>query len=340
VLVEWETKHETEVTMPNVQGVSSSRFAGASAWIGSALCADAGVLSLPRECLEEIVDLARLLDDNPLPTLALDPGDFDLPACRDLMARAHDALENGLGFVILHRLPLQTLQKETSIKIYWLLARMLARPVAQKWTGEMIYTVADLTGKRPGNGIRPDITNAEQNFHNDNSYNVCPPDYVALLCLQTAKSGGVSRVVSFETAHNLMQERHPELLERLFRPYRFDRQREHAAGGEMTINQPVFTLEGGRLKSRLSRYLIEQGYDLAGEHLDETGRAALDALTAIIDEPVLYKEFYFEPGQIQILDNRRLGHKRTGFEDWPEPERRRALIRLWLRNHGRPFYGG
>jgi hypothetical protein len=300
--------------MLNVQRVSSPRFTGASAWIASSLPADAGILPLPRECLAEIVDLAKVLDDNPLPTLALDPRDFDLPACRGLMARAQAALEDGPGFVILHRLPLQTLRKETSIKVYWLLARMLARPVAQKWTGEMIYT--------------------------DNSYNVCPPDYVALLCLQTAKWGGVSRVVSFETAHNLMQERHPELLERLFRPYRFDRQREHAAGAEMTISRPVFALEGGRLKSRLSRYLSEQGYDLAGERLDELGRAALDALTAIIDDPILYKEFYFEPGQIQILDNRRLGHKRTGFEDWPEPERRRTLIRLWLRNHGRPFYGG
>ena len=326
--------------MHNVQRVLSPRFAGASAWIGSKLPADAGVLQLTRECLAEIAHLTGTLDDNPLPTLALDPHDFELPACRDLMARARAVLEDGPGFVILHRLPLQTMGRETSIKVYWLLARMVARPVAQKWTGEMIYTVADLTGKKPGNGIRPDITNAEQNFHNDNSYNVCPPDYVALLCLETAKSGGVSRVVSFETAHNLMQERHPKLLERLYRPYHFDRQREHAPGAEMTISRPVFALEGGRLKCRLSRYLIEQGHDLAGECLDELGRAALAALTTIIDDPALYKEFYFEPGQMQILDNRRLGHKRTGFEDWPEPERRRTLIRLWLRNHGRPFYSG
>ena len=326
--------------MHNVQRVSSPRFAGASAWIGSKLAAGAGVLALTRECLAEITHLARTLDNNPLPTLALDPQDFDLPACQDVMAQARAMLEDGPGFVILHRLPLKTLGRETSIKVYWLLARMVARPVAQKWTGEMIYTVADLTGKKPGNGIRPDITNAEQNFHNDNSYNLCPPDYVALLCLETAKSGGVSRVISFETAHNLMQEHHPKLLERLYRPYHFDRQREHAPGAEMTISRPVFALEGGRLKSRLSRYLIEQGHDLAGERLDALGRAALDALTAIIDDPALYKEFNFEPGQIQILDNQRLGHKRTGFEDWPEPERRRTLIRLWLRNHGRPFYSG
>src|SRR5215467_14702502 len=254
--------------MRNAQRVSSPRFTGASAWIGSRLPADAGILSLPRECLDEIADLARVLDDHPLPTLALDPCDFELPACRDLMARAQAALETGPGFVILHRLPLQTLQKETSIKVYWLLARMLARPVAQKWTGEMTYTVADLTGKKPGNGIRPDITNAEQNFHNDNSYNVCPPDYVALLCLQSAKSGGISRVVSLETAHNLILQHHPLLLERLYQPYWFDRQREHAPEAALALRRPVFSLEDGRLKARLSRYLIHQGYQLADEPLD------------------------------------------------------------------------
>jgi alpha-ketoglutarate-dependent taurine dioxygenase len=256
------------------------------------------------------------------------------------MARARAVLEEGLGFVVIDRLPLHTLQRETAIKIYWLLAGMIARPVAQKWSGEMIYTVADLTGKKPGNGIRPDITNAEQNFHNDNSYNLCPPDYVGLLCLHAAKAGGISRVVSFETAHNRMSERHPELIGRLYRPYRFDRQREHAPDEELTIGRPVFTLEDGRLKSRLSRYLIEEGYRLAGERIDKAGLAALDAFTAIIDDQALYKEFHFEPGQIQILDNRRLGHKRTEFQDWPEAERKRTLIRLWLRDHGRAFYNG
>ena len=257
-----------------------------------------------------------MLEDNPLPPLSLDPDDFELPACRTVMAKAREALCDGPGFTIIDRLPMDAVRRETAIKIYWLLSCMVARPVAQKWTGEMIYTVADLTGKKPGNGIRPDITNAEQNFHNDNSYNILaslPPDYVGLFCLQTAKSGGISRVVSLETAHNLMLERHPELLRRLYQPYRFDRQREHAPDAEMTISRPVFTLEDGRLKSRLSRYLIEQGHQLAGEPLDQEGIAALDALTGIIDDPTLYKEFHFEPGQIQILDNRRLGHKRTGL---------------------------
>ena len=36
------------------------------------------------------------------------------------------------------------------------------------------------------------------------------------------------------------------------------------------------------------------------------------------------------PGDIQLVNNHVLFHDRTAFEDWPEPERRRDLLRLWL----------
>lgn len=90
--------------MHDVQRVLSPRFAGASAWIGSKLPADAGIVALTRECLAEITHLAKMLDENPLPALALDPLDFDLPACRDLMARAHAAPRGWPG--ICHHPPL------------------------------------------------------------------------------------------------------------------------------------------------------------------------------------------------------------------------------------------
>jgi hypothetical protein len=135
--------------------LSNRPFTSRAAWIGSNLSVDAGILRLTRDSLDEITCLARMLDDNPLPTLALGPGAFELPACRDVMVRAREALVEGPGFAIIDRLPLEALQRETAIKVYWLLAGMVARPVAQKWSGEMIYTVADLTGKKPGHGIRP-----------------------------------------------------------------------------------------------------------------------------------------------------------------------------------------
>ena len=33
---------------------------------------------------------------------------------------------------------------------------------------------------------------------------------------------------------------------------------------------------------------------------------------------------------MQFLCNHVILHDRTAFEDWPEPERRRHLLRLWL----------
>ena len=37
-----------------------------------------------------------------------------------------------------------------------------------------------------------------------------------------------------------------------------------------------------------------------------------------------------EPGDLQFVYNHGLLHDRTGFEDWPEIEDRRHLLRLWL----------
>ncbi len=312
---------------------------GGLVWYGAELPPEAGLLALDADALEELDAVAALLADNPLPTLALDPRDFALDACRALMRRAAALLAEGPGFCILDRLPVERFGRETATKLYLLLARLLARPVAQKWDGTMIYDVRD-TGKQPGNGVRPDITNAEQNFHVDNSYNLCPPDVVALFCLQTAMEGGVSGLVSFGAAHNEMRRRHPELLPRLYRPFIFDRQREHAPGDVMTIRRPIFEWREGRLLGRISRFQIVNGHKLAGETLDAEGAAALEAFNAIMDEERLRRDFVFEQGQVQFVANRSLGHKRTGFRDWPEPERKRHLVRLWLRDSGRPFYNG
>jgi alpha-ketoglutarate-dependent taurine dioxygenase len=59
-----------------------------------------------------------------------------------------------------------------------------------------------------------------------------------------------------------------------------------------------------------------------------------------MSRPDLAAEFRFEPGQIQLVNNRQIGHRRTAFRDWPEPDRKRHLVRLWLRDGGRAFYNG
>ena len=102
---------------------------------------------------------------------------------------------------------------------------------------------------------------------------------------------------------------------------------------------PVFAA-GDELQARFSAHQIRGGYALQGEPLDDEGAAALAALLDLFDDESLSADFDLEPGEIQFVDNRVLGHGRTEFADFPEPERRRHLVRLWLRDHGRRAYPG
>lgn len=314
-------------------------FTGPIAWSRETLTPDDGMIRLNAACRSELDRLVETLRANPLPTALLDAAEFELPACRQMMAQATQALEDGPGFVIIDKLPVREYGVSDSQAVYWILSQMVARPVAQSWDGKVLYDVRDL-GKPPGNGVRPDITNAEQNFHTDNSYNLYAPDYVALLCLQPAMEGGVSSIVSFYTIYNEMLKRNPELLPRLYRPYLFDRQREHAPGDATVISHPLFQTVDGKLVCRLSHRHVINGYAMTNIAMDHETEEALEVLEATMREPQWGREFFFEPGQIQIVDNKRCGHRRTGFTDFPEPERKRHLVRLWLRNQGRRFYNG
>ena len=326
--------------MCRAETTAFGRFSGPDVWTSEDLESASGRIVLSEECLAEIDQAVTVLRANPLPVLALTPNEVTMPACSGMMTLARRQLDHGVGFCLLDRLPLERMTREEAVAIYWLLAQMIGRPVAQKWAdGRMLYAVTDL-GKPSGNGVRPDVTNEEQSFHTDNSYNLCPPDHVGLLCLQPAIEGGVSRVVSMTAVYNRMVEVCPEQLDRLCAPYFFDRQCEHADGDERWIRRPVLNREDGSLRVRVSRNLIYQGYRLAGKSVDRASEEALAAWFDIVDDPRMYIEFFFEPGQIQVINNRILGHKRTGFTDWPEADRKRRLMRIWLRDRGRRFYNG
>jgi alpha-ketoglutarate-dependent taurine dioxygenase len=316
-------------------------IAGPSAWHRSGVRSEHYRVVLSGACLDEIRRVADELRTHPLPTLLCSPDEYQWPYCRAAMAEVRRILKHGVRFAVVDRLPLDELSTAETTAIYWLLSSMVARPVAQKLDGTMIYDVHD-TGQEalPGSGIRPDKTNIEIRFHVDNAYNTTPPEIVGLLCLRTAKSGGVSRVLSFHTVHNELLAHHAEHLPRLYRPFWFDRQREFHRGEPETFSAPVFEDDYGELRGRFSVHQINSGYALKREPVDNAGAAALAAALDTFEQPEISIDFEFTPGEIQFVDNRVLGHSRTEFEDFPEPERRRHLVRLWLRDHGRRAYPG
>ena len=57
---------------------------------------------------------------------------------------------------------------------------------------------------------------------------------------------------------------------------------------------------------------------------------ALDLLDQLANDPQLNLLMELEPGDIQLVHNHTILHDRTAFEDYPEPHRKRHLLRLWL----------
>ena len=316
-------------------------IAGPVAWTRADIKESDFCVMLSDAARQEILAAAQTLRRQPVPLLALRPDSFELPGCRAAMAKVRAVLTDGPRFALLQGLPIEDLSLDEAKAFYWMLSSMLARPVAQKLDGTMIYDVLD-TGAQalPGSGIRPDKTNIDLQFHNDNAYNFLMPEFVGLLCVRPARDGGISRVMSFATAHNALRERHAELLPRLYQAFWFDRQREFHAGELPTFSAPLFTCDADRMRARLSLHQIRGAYAMRGEQMDNETAAAIEAVAEIFRDPALRCEFRLQAGDMQFVANREIGHSRTEFHDYHEAERRRLLIRLWLRDQGAPGYIG
>jgi len=297
------------------------------------------VVTLGDEALGEIERLAAYFADNPLPVLQRRLDEVRLPACRASMAGMKSILDDGVGFAVLDRLPIDDFPIETLLEVYWVLGQCIGRPVAQKWNGQMIYDVSD-TGADYAYGTRGSHTSVELVFHTDNAFARVLPDYVGLLCRNPAKSGGVSRFCSLYSVHQRLLDRFPAQLERLYQPMYFDRQKEHAEGAPPVCLAPYFSWRGERLFARANSSLVRKGYEVAGEPMDAALAAALDAVDEVCAADDLWYESPLERGQIQYLNNHEIGHYRSAFEDYDEPERKRHLYRLWHRESGTTSYDG
>jgi len=287
----------------------------------------------------EIDRLAKFCQDNPLPLLQRRIDEVEIPACRELMGRMKAILDDGVGFSVLDRLPLDDYPIETMLEVYWVLGQAIGRPVAQKWNGQMVYDVSD-TGAAYAYGTRGSHTSVELNFHTDNAFARMVPDYVGLLCRQPAKSGGVSRFCSLYSVHQRMLEHYPAELERLYQPVLYDRQKEHRDGAPPVCLAPYFSWYNGRMFARANASLIRKGYEVAGEPMDALLVAALDAIDEVCAAADLWYEAPLERGQVQYLNNHEVGHYRSAFEDFDEPGRKRHLYRLWHRAAGSTSYDG
>jgi hypothetical protein len=149
----------------------------------------------------------------------------------------------------------------------------------------------------------------------------------------------LSTVTSALAAHNHFRQSRPDLLRRLYEPFYRDHQEYQAADAADRNFRPVFAWDG-RLRTRFNARHILRGYEKTGRVLDAPGAEAVRAMDGFLVDGKNRLDLWLEPGQIQILDNRVIVHGRTPYEDHEEPERRRHLVRLWLRAGDRRQFRG
>jgi len=301
-------------------------------WRRESIAPEGWLIPLPADCVTELDEVAAAVRATPRPVDTLKPEDFSLRACTAVMASVRTKLETDTGLAVVDRFPVERYSQAENLAIGWLLAAMLGQVVAQKATGTRLYDVKD-SGQALGYGVRRSVTNLGQPFHTDGGWLWKAPAFVGLFCLESAMEGGLSRFVSLVTAHHELRRRRPDLLARLYQPFHWDRQGEHAPDAPRVSRQPVFEYEGGTLASRYYEDYIRNGSKLAGAELDDEGREALEAMREIVDDPVNWVEFRIEKGQLQYLNNRQFAHSRTAFQD-AGPGQGRHMLRLWNRDEG------
>jgi alpha-ketoglutarate-dependent taurine dioxygenase len=302
---------------------------GPGLWHGADLEKQGGwSRSFPPELLEEIDAALRGIERDRLAPPAFGKERFPLPSGAEFLHGVLEELEEGRGFLLLRGFPIERYTETQAEIIFWGLGQHLGIPLSQNADGHLLGHVRNLGLDIKKTDVRAYQTTAELIFHNDQS------DVIALMCLQGAKSGGLSRVVSVTAIQNEIQRRRPDLLQELYRPYYIDRRGERGRedeGDEPYYAMPVLSYHRGLVSARYIR-----GYIQSAQRFPEVPRLsakqieALDLFDSIANEPGMAIAFQMEPGDVQLLNNYCVLHARTNFEDWEDVGKRRHLLRLWL----------
>ncbi|WP_031243693.1 TauD/TfdA family dioxygenase [Advenella kashmirensis] len=251
--------------------------------------------------------------------------DFQLSHLQARFARVRTQLEGGRGFALIRGVPVTRYTLAQNRLIFWALSLLLGEPQAQDKLGNRMHSVTNTNLRVEGSDeVRSYQTDDELTFHNDGG------DAFMLLCLRTAVSGGMSKLVSVGTIYNEVLARRPDLLEVLQQPFHFDARGQHPSGLKIQ-SAPILNFFDGRLS-----VLYKKRYLMAAQRFPEVPRLtlaqqeAIGLVEEICNDPAIQLGFYMEPGDIQIANNYAVLHARTKYEDAQDPEARRHLLRAWL----------
>ena len=298
-----------------------------AAWIGPDMAAhvERWRWSLAPEELSELETTAREFLSTYRDLTQLTAERFALPRLEPKLRRLRETLIHGIGFEVIRGIPVDRVSEELASTMFCGLGAHLGSARSQNARGELLGHVRDVGADSKDPNVRIYQTHERQTFHTDSS------DVVGLLCLNEAREGGDSLLVSAVSMYNVMRRERPDLLPYLFDEIATDRRGEVPRGEKSYFTIPVFNWHAGWLTVMYQRQYIDSAQRFPDAPRLTTGHVeALDMFDRLANDPRLNFTMRLERGDMQFVYNHSLLHDRTAFVDWPEPERRRHLLRLWL----------
>jgi hypothetical protein len=306
---------------------------GPQAWYGPDLAARPDswtyVLS-PAERSELLAAIARV-EAQGTDVVDITEDVFPLPTLGPVLRGMRRELLHGRGFVLMRGFPVADVTPRQRGIGFFGIGAYLGRAVSQNAKGHALGHVADLGFDYSQPTSRGYQTNVRLPYHTDAA------DLVGLLCVRDARAGGLSSLVSSVTLYNEMLRRRPDLVRVLMGPVHRDRRGEIPPGKDPWYVLPVFNPHEGRMITSYVRSAIRKA-----QRFDDVPRLApelteaMDLLDTLAEDPKFHLDMTLCPGDVQFVCNHFLLHSRTSFDDYPELEKRRHLLRLWLSSDDGP----
>eukprot|EP00884_Botryococcus_braunii_P012117 jgi/Botrbrau1/20906/Bobra.0135s0037.1 len=265
-----------------------------------------------------------LLIQNKVPTKE----EFPLPTLGPVLERIREEVRVGRGFALLRGLPVDRWTRRQAVVAYWGIALYWGNVRSQNKKGHIIGHVKNINHDVLNPLTRVYATTLAQPFHIDGA------DIVGLMCLKTAREGGLSSWASSITAHNeMLRLGRRDLVEclALRDVWYVDRKGEVPEGAAEYFESPIFNYHDGYLSVSFSATY----YELSQRHpqiprLTDEQKEAIRVFTALVSSDLLRLDLFLEPGDLQLVYNHNLVHTRSAFTDFEDVDQRRHMVRLWV----------
>jgi Taurine catabolism dioxygenase TauD, TfdA family len=258
--------------------------------------------------------------------LDIDRRAFPLDRLAQKLSRLERELVDGRGFARISALDVDRYNDDDLTLLYWGIGLALGEPWPQNQHGHLMGDVTD-QGRLPtdpqarGN----ELGSIELDYHTDGS------DLVGLMCLRTAKTGGLSCVANAVAIHNELLRERPDLAEVLYQPMPYDFRGEQPPGGKPYYTMPVFTDFDDRLFVRfIPQYIKASQRHPDAPRLAPLALEALDRVSAMARDPRMNVYMDLRPGEMQFINNYHVLHGRSAYVDDPVTGHKRHFKRLWL----------